>query len=443
MRKLEQEYSRELAVVGVHSLKFPTERETANVRNAVRRYGLQHPVVSDADFLVWQQYACRAWPTLMFVDPQGKVIGKHEGEISHESLDRILGQMIAQFDGQGLLDRNPLSSRPEPEPQTDLLYPGKVLSDAAGGRLFIADSNHHRILMSSLAGEVQQVIGSGHLGMADGGFASASFNHPQGMALVRDSLYVADTENHALRRLDLASQTVKTIAGTGEQAQVRGIRGPGLATSLSSPWNLVAHNGTLYIAMAGSHQIWSLGLGDDQVTPYAGSGLEAIIDEALASAALAQPSGITTDGTRLYFADSETSSIRYADLDPAGQVGTIVGLGLFVFGDMDGVGQEVRLQHPIGISHFQGKLYAGDTYNHKIKLVDPEGPRMSTLAGTGEPSHRDGPADQASFNEPSGITICPRTSTGPLVYIADTNNHSVRVMDLGTKSVSTLELRGL
>ena len=438
LRKLEKKYSNELAVVGVHSAKFPNEKDHDNLIKAVQRYELKHPVINDVDFQVWQQYACRAWPTLMFIDPQGKVIGKHEGELPYEAFDDLLGQMVAEFDAEGLLDRTALPGGSKQVPSGGLLFPGKVVADAAGDRLLISDSNHNRIVITSLAGAVREVVGSGEEGLDDGTFGTAAFNHPQGMALVGDTLYVADTENHAIRKVDLAGRNVETVAGTGSQGINREQRGPGRETELSSPWDLAFHDATLYIAMAGTHQLWSMTLDDASVGPYAGTGRETLTDGPLASAALAQPSGITTDGAKLYFADSETSSIRAADLDPAGRVHTIVGLDLFVFGDVDGSDHHVRLQHPLGITAFDGILYVADTYNHKIKRVLPATRGAFTLLGTGDSGHRDGPGNQALFSEPSGLSIA-----GGKIYIADTNNHAIRLADLETEEVTTLEVTGL
>ena len=438
LRKLEKKYANELVVVGVHSAKFPNEKDADNLAKAVQRYELEHPVINDTEFQVWQQYACRAWPTLMFIDPQGKVIGKHEGELTYESFDNLIGQMVAEFDAGGLLDRTSLGLVPGRRPDTALFFPGKVVADAATDRLFIADSNHNRIVVTSLSGETKDVIGSAREDLADGNFDSAAFNHPQGMALVGDVLYVADAENHAIRKVDLTSRTVETIAGTGEQGSVRQGTGPARSTGLSSPWDLAFHDGTLYIAMAGIHQLWSLSLADETVGPYAGSGQESLTDGPLGSATLAQPSGITTDGAKLYFADSETSSIRAADLDLTGRVRTIIGLDLFVFGDVDGADHRVRLQHPIGITNFDGVLYVADTYNHKIKRVLPVTRSAFTLLGTGKSGHQDGAGNQALFSEPSGLSIAAGK-----IYIADTNNHAIRVADLETSEVITLELTGL
>src|SRR6185503_12505219 len=305
-------------------------------------------------------------------------------------------------------------------------------------QLFIADSNHNRIVVAALEdSSVKEVIGSGEIGLIDGGFDQAAFNHPQGMALDGNTLYVADTENHAIRAVDLVKRTVMTIAGTGEQSRkLVTFGGQGKQVALNSPWDLALVNGMLYIPMAGPHQLWQMNPKTGGIAPFAGSGPEARVDGFLAEAALAQPSGITTDGKKLYFADSEVSSIRSADLDPNGKVETIVGEDLFEFGDKDGKGSHVRLQHPLGVVYHEGTLYVADTYNNKIKRVSPKDKTSETFAGTGEGGLRDG--GRATFDEPSGVSV----AFGKL-YIADTNNHAIRVADLRTKKVETLEIKGL
>ena len=438
LRKLERKYKDELAVVGVHSAKFTSEKDTENLRKAVMRYEIEHPVVNDSDFEVWRQYSCRAWPTLMFLDPHGKVIGKHEGEITFEDFDPVIREMVQEFDGLGVLDRSPLTNVKEREPGSPLSFPGKVLADEASGRLVISDSNHNRILVATLEGEVQAVIGSGEAGLADGDFSEARFDHPQGVALDGDTLYVADTENHSVRMVDLASKRVDTVAGTGRQARGSRQGGDPRTSDLSSPWDLLLHDDTLYIAMAGIHQLWSLDLRGKVVGPYAGNGREAPVDGPLLTASLDQPSGITADGGKLYFADSEASAIRSADLSPNGRVATIVGKDLFVFGDVDGTGDEVRLQHPQGVDHHDGVIYVADTYNNKIKRLFPNTRSVITFLGTGEPGHRDGEGAEATFHEPSGVSVAAGR-----VFVADTNNHAIRVADLETGAVSTLELNGV
>ena len=441
---MEEKYADELVVIGVHSAKFPNEKYADNVLLAAQRYELKHPIVNDAEFEVWKQYACRAWPTLMFVDPEGKVIGKHEGELPYEAFDDLIGRMVAEFDEQGLIDRRDLGLKPEPVEESALAFPGKVLADGPGNRLFIADTNHNRIVIADLDGQVQAIVGNGAEDFADGDYASAAFNHPQGMELVGDTLYVADTENHAIRRVNLAAGTVDTIAGTGEQGHDRRASGPGTQIALSSPWDLTHHDGTLYIAMAGTHQLWRLSLADGTVCPHAGTGGENIDNGPLAQATLAQPSGIVVGKDRgnddiLYFADSETSSVRSAGINPVtGRVATLVGIDLFAFGDRDGVEHNVRLQHPIGIEWHEGELFIADTYNHKIKKVLPIMRSVQTVLGSGAMGLHDGAGKLATFSEPSGLSFAVfENGRQPLLYIADTNNHAIRIADFDADEVRT------
>ena len=440
LRKLERKYSRELAVIGVHSPKFTTEKETDSLRHAILRLNVGHPVVNDRDFQVWQQYAVRAWPTLMFIDPQGKVIGKHEGEFPLEALDQAIGTIVQEFDSRGLIDRRPLDFDLERlGDRTPLMFPGKVLAHEASGRLIVSDTGHNRIVVADLDGTVRQVIGSGAAGFEDGPAASASFYQPQGLALDGDMLYVADAENHALRAVDLATETVTTRAGTGEQLMGPRLGGPGRGTSLSSPWDLAILDGVLYLAMAGTHQLWAMPLGRDQIGPHTGNGGEALVDGPLADASMNQPSGLSGDGARLFVADSEASAIRVVDPGPRGTIRTIVGEGLFVFGDRDGIGPaNVRLQHPQGVAWHDGMLYVADTYNHKIKRLDPRTGECRTFLGTGEPGGNDGRGDGVRFSEPCGLSVAARR-----LYVADANNHAIRVAGLDGGEVTTLALRGL
>ena len=438
LKRLEAKYQNQLVVIGVHSAKFPNEGESDNIRQAILRYEIEHPVVNDREFQIWQRYGPRSWPTLVLIDPQGYVMGGISGEGHYDKLDHIISQMVIDHRARGTLNEEPLKRTLEKSRFSTpaLSFPGKVLADPNRDRLFIADSNHNRIVITTKGGKVLDVAGGGAIGVTDGSFAEATLNHPQGMALDGDLLYVADTENHLLRRLDLKARTVITIAGTGVQALGHYERGPARQVALSSPWDLTLEKGILYIAMAGPHQIWAMNLQHNEIGPYAGSSREDRVDGPLMEAALAQPSGITSDGTNLYVADSEISSIRSVSLNPKGNVSTVVGLALFEFGDVDGQGETVRLQHPLGVEHHNGVLYVADTYNHKIKAIGPQLRTSVTFLGTGKPGLRDGEMPQ--FYEPAGLSI----ANGKM-YIADTNNHVIRVADLHSKQVTTLQLTGL
>jgi len=464
LKKLERAYPNEIVVIGVHSAKFETEEDSKNIREAVERYEIEHPVVNDARHAIWRKFEVQSWPTLAVIDPEGNLVARNSGEIDFETLDGFFKKVLPYYRANNLMKPSPPPltgvAAGQPEPDTALRYPGKVLADEKSNRLFISDSNHNRIVVAQLDGTLIDTIGSGQIGAADGGYAEASFDHPQGLALDRDMLYVADTENHLLRKVDLKKKQVSTIAGVGRQARPAMEEffeggGPGklagrpLKTPLNSPWDLLIQGKDLYIAMAGPHQIWRMTLPRGEIGPFAGNGREDIVDGphlpaapyALGSSSFAQPSGLTSDGKYIYVADSEGSSIRAVPFDTKLPVQTAIGTAwapngrLFLFGDVDGQGQQVRLQHALGVLWHEGQLFVADTYNNKIKVVDPRRGASTTLVGTGEPGKADDPAE---FDEPAGLAY----AAGKL-YVADTNNHAIRTVDVKTKEVKTLEIANL
>jgi thiol-disulfide isomerase/thioredoxin/DNA-binding beta-propeller fold protein YncE len=471
LHKLEKAYPKNVVVIGVHSAKFETEKDTKNIEEAVLRYEIEHPVINDANSVLFRKFGATGWPAIRIIDPEGYFIGGEGGEVPFEAFDAFFKKAIPVYAKRGSLDETPLhfDLLAHKAAKTPLRFPGKVLADEKSNRLFITDSNHNRIVVTDLAGKLLETIGSGAIGRTDGDFAAATFDHPQGLAILGDTLYVADTENHLLRKVHLKTKQVTTIAGTGIKASSpwpgmdkveRGPFGPAelperwvgkpRETGLASPWALWVHGPDLYIAMAGPHQIWKMPLDESEIGPYAGNGREDIVDGQLLPqwpymlgfASFAQPSGLASDGTWLYVADSEGSSIRAVPFDPKKEVETVVGTNhlpdgrLFEFGDADGEGENVKLQHVLGVTHVDGLLYIADTYNNKIKVVDIKKKSAKTIAGTGKPGKTD---DPATFDEPAGVSY----AAGKL-YIADTNNHAIRTIDLkNNNQVATLTIDGL
>jgi DNA-binding beta-propeller fold protein YncE len=435
LKQLEAKYQNELVVIGVHSAKFENEKDSENIRRIILRYELEHPVVNDADFRIWEAYDVHAYPTQVLINPAGEIALKTVGEGQLKLLDQKIGETVAEFRANGKLNETPLRFALEKDEASDspLLFPGKVLADARTNQLFIADSNHNRIVIAKLDGTLVDIVGSGNAGLADGDFKTGGFKKPQGMAFDgAGNLYVADTGNHAIRRIDLNKKTIETIAGTGSQSYARE-GGKARTTGLNSPWDLqLVGRGELFVAMAGNHQIWRMDLIKNEIAPFAGSGREARVDGLLFEAAFSQPSGLAFDGTNLYVADSEANIIRAVNLRTK-RVKTVAGGDLFDFGDVDGTGDAVRLQHPLGVAVDGKKVYIADTYNHRIKLLNPVVRSVRAFVGKGERGNSD-----SQFYEPGGIH-----AAGGKLYVADTNNHAVRVVDLKTKRVSTLKINGL
>jgi len=432
LRKIERKYGDKVVVVGVHSPKFPAERETANLREAVLRYRIEHPVVNDRDFQVWQRFGGRAWPTLIFIDPEGRVIGKHEGELPFAQFDPLVERMLQDFEARGLLNpsASPIALEGIAEPAHTLSFPGKVL--ACDDALFIADSNHHQIVEADPDGPIRRRFGSGQPALLDGPAELAAFQQPQGMARAGTTLYVADTENHAIRAIDLGSGKVSTVAGNGAKGSPLGAGGRARATSLSSPWDLALSDRVCYVAMAGTHQICALDLDQQSIAAFAGTGREGVLDGPVDQSNFAQSSGLALVGGHLYVADAEVSAVRDIDLG-ARVVATLVGEDLFVFGDQDGEGNTVRLQHPLGITARNGVLYLADSYNNKIKQLDPRRRAVTTWLGSGAAGRSDGPPAAASFREPGGVCAGVRG-----LYIADTNNHRIALADWQSGEVRTV-----
>jgi len=421
VHRLEEKYSNSLVVIGVHAGKFTAERDTANIRNAVWRLGVTHPVVNDRQFRTWRAYNVQAWPTVVLVSPDGQYIGQHAGEFTFESFDQIIGTAAQAYEAEGLMTPDPLVFPPDPMPAIDspLRFPGKVLADRPGKRLYISDTANNRVLVAEVSDDggsasVVKVIGSGAAGFKDGSFGEAALNHPEGLALQENSLFIADKENHSIRAADLTAGTVTTIAGTGEQGYTR-TGGVGTEAALSSPWDVLESDNYLYIATAGTHQIWRMVLSTGKVEPFAGNGRENIDDGPSARATLAQPSGLTTDEQRIFFADGESSAVRAADFSPDGYVQTLLGTGLFDFGDRDGKGPEVLLQHCLGVAYHEGAIYIADTYNNEIKRLDLTTKECRMVLGSGMP---------ADLYEPGGLSIWDDADK-PRLYVADTNNHRI------------------
>ena len=444
---------RPFVVVGVHSAKFDNETGHGSIRAAIQRYGIRHPVVVDEDMRLWRAYGARSWPTRVLVDPSGAVVAAVAGEGRRDELEQTVASLLERHGRAGTLAAAPPALAPDGavRPASGLSFPGKVLAEpdvpAERRRLFVADTAHHRVVVASWPDPVPpgggsgrarllRVIGTGEPGRQDGPAERATFRSPQGLAVARGRLFVADTENHLIRAVDLSTWEVTTWAGTGEMTNDRTGGGRGTKQGLNSPWDLAVHGSRLLVAMAGTHQVWRFELGNGLGRAYAGTGREDLQDGPAEEAALAQPSGIAVAGDRLWIADSEVSAVRGLDLVDE-RVFTVIGEGLFDFGDVDGAWPAARLQHPLGVAWWRGKVLVADSYNHKVKAVEPASRTSATLLGDGRPGADDGRGG-LRLSEPGGLAVA-----GDELLIADTNNHRVVWADLAEGGWREVAIEGL
>jgi len=424
---LERRYPDNLVVIGIHSPKFPNERVEENVQKAINRYYIRHPVAHDVGFAVWKQYTIKAWPSIIYIDPEGYIVGVLRGEGKKNQLDKMIQQSIKDADSKKILQTTKIKTRPKPEPVLELKFPGKV--HIGRDRLFISDSGHNRVLECMPNGRIVHVYGSGAPGLLDGMSTEAAFENPQGLVQADDFLYVADTDNHVIRKIDLVTYEVSTVIGMGKIGRVKTFdtyEDP-LHVPLNSPWALEHHNGILYIAMAGGHQIWSMDCSKNNIQVLAGTGVETLQDGNGRTAMFAQPSGLSMGEDiepNLFLVDAETSAVRSIRVRD-NYVSTIAGKGLFDFGDVDGAKDVALFQHPLDVA-FDPKrkvLWVADSYNHKLRHIKVSNGLVSSVRLSDE------------LHEPAGLSLKEDT-----LYIADTNAHRICSVDLNTGKMQELEI---
>lgn len=422
LRVIEAKYHDGLSVISIHTPKFDQEREPGNVLKAVNRMHMRHPVANDADWVAWRQFGIQAWPSVAILDADGRVAGVVAGEGQREQIDGLVHALLDDAANRDISFYEPMQPVSRPEPRTALSFPSKVMVTETA--LFVADSGHNRILECNHDGRVIRQIGSGTPAYLDGKFGEAAFQDPQGMALIKDMLYVADRGNHCVRRVHMITGEVDTVAGNGVHGRppTQDYTEP-TQVSLNSPWGLVAAGEKLLISMAGQHQIWALDLGRKRLNLYSGTGKIGRDDGDGMFATFAKPTGLSYANQVLYVADADGSAIRAVRSD--GRVQTLIGAGLYEFGDVDGLPANVRLQYPMDLAaDANGQvLWVVDTYNNKLKAV--------SLRGGGAKSIN----LPYKFNQPSGVACLP----GKL-FIANSGAHEVVRIETANGQVTRLPI---
>ncbi len=436
---LEQRFAGEaFTVLGVHGSLPAAEggspRDPSRLRHTLLREELEHPVIDDAQGVVRGRYGVRAWPTLVLLSPDGRILGQVAGEGQQAVLAALIEAALELYGERGALESRDLGLRPERarEFELPLRYPGKIAVDESSGRLWIADTGHHRIVECDLAGRFLRAFGSGERGLVDGAAQQARFCAPEGLALSSDELLVADTRNHALRSIDLASGAVSTLVGDGAPGFERSGELSSASARLNSPRDVLVVNGSITVAMAGAHQLWTLERSSGRLLPLAGDGAAGRTDGPAESARLAQPCALAPAGRNLLCADFESAALREYDTEqrvlrtlPIGSV-------------------SARLIGPRAVSaeppdeHGHACAWVADADANRVWLVALASGALSSYVGGGEPGARDGACDEARLHSPEGLALA-----GDSLYVSDTLNHGVRVVDLVEHHVRSLDLSSI
>jgi thiol-disulfide isomerase/thioredoxin len=362
-----------VVVIGVHSARLDGEREIERVEDAVRRHDIRHPVLVDSDLQVWRAYGVEQWPTIAVVRPDSTLATVAPGEPSVEALERFLREELRRGRDKAQLTEVPLQYLAEPAPPCGpLSFPGGV-AVSRHGRVAVSDTANHRVLVFDAAGDLALIAGSGDDGHVDGAVGEARLSEPKGLAFDGDGrvLFVADPGNHTVRRIDLDAGRVTTLAGTGalgEAALRPRQRYAGAATALRSPTGVALGDGSLFISLAGSHQVATVDARSGELALLAGTGEVSCVDGGIDAATFGQPTGLSLSGRSLFVADAENSAVRRVDLD-LGAVDTIVGSGAFDFGYEDGPRSRALLQRCLDVAALPdgNTLLVADAYNGRLR----------------------------------------------------------------------------
>ena len=424
LKRIQERFSGELMVIGVHSPKFAAETRADCARQAIARYGVGYPVVHDQGMAIAHAYGIKTWPTVVLVLSPATIVAQIPGEPDPERFEQSVANLVEDARGEGRLYPGSFEINPVEVVSGELRFPGRIkrVPTADGGKLWaIADTGHNQIVLADDSGRVLVRFGDGKAGYADGPAASCRFNAPQGLVCGRGAIFVADTFNHAIRRIDLIAGETSTLAGTGDRGSNLSGETPARETALASVRDLELDGDRLIFANAGTNQLGALDLAAGAVRPFAGSGGEGIDDAATDQALLAQPSGLalSPDGGLLAFVDAGSSSVRCLGITGEARVETLVGSGLLDFGDTDGPLDQARMQRPLALDWWdETTLLVADCYNDRVRLLDLAADLVRDL-DPGDYVCED--ETDLALSEPSGI-VCD----GPRrVLVADSNNHRI------------------
>jgi len=338
-------------------------------------------------------------------------------------------------------------------PLAQFAFPVGIALDPAGN-LYVADGFSSAIRQVTPAGVVTTIAGTSSAvpdtfggsaaGLVDGPGPDARFNVPLLLASDGKNLYVPDLSNNAVRKIVIATAVVTTLAG-GSPVLHGSVDAIGTAARFSSPFGLATDGANLYVSDWHNRTIRSVVIATGQVATLAGSpGLAGVADGTGSAARFRRPSGVTTDGTSLYVADSQASTIRRVVI-ATGQVTTLAG-SPGVTGSSDGIGNAALFNSPSGMATDGVNLYVADDANGTIRKIVISTRTVSTLAGTpGVFGSSDGIGGAASFNlnRPTGNPISVGTTSslatdGTNLYVPDTGNGTIRKIVIATGEVTTI-----
>jgi sugar lactone lactonase YvrE len=413
LKTMESRFPDGLSIIGVHQPRYPVEADAARVLKTLNRWFMRYPVINDREYVLGRLLGINSWPTSVLLDAEGRIAGIYPGRGRRAELEARINVLLDDAANRDLRTFEAAPQARKPETRSPVAFPSAL---AASERfVYVADTGRNRVLELTHEGRIARVFGSSNAGLIDGRLVEAAFNAPQGVALGKDALYVADTGNHALRRIRLLSGEVETIAGTGKPATGATETGLPRTIALHSPTGLAMLHDRLFIAMSGLHQIWLFDLNTQTLAAWAGNGREDLIDGHGEFASFGQPVGLSLGKDTLYVADAGSNSIRAVRLVDAA-VSSVVEGQLFDSGDVDGAAS-ARLAGPRAIcaDATRNVLWIADSMNGKLKVHALAKAETKTL-NLNYP-----------LNEPAGLSMAPGC-----LWLSNSNAHELLKLDMKT-----------
>jgi thiol-disulfide isomerase/thioredoxin len=422
LRRLQSRYPIGFSLLGVHVPKFDAETDHRTVEKAINRLRINFPVANDVNWIAWQHFGIKQWPSIVLIDHLGQLSEVVVGDDQQDALDAKVAELIQAV--------NMTSTKAAPQlkfKSSELLTPLSFPSGLAATEthLYVADTGNNRILECNHNGRVLREFGNGHPDLNDGPAGDAAFNSPRGLCWIRDVLFIADTGNHAIRKINLLKGDVETVLGNGKPGVPReSVVKHASEHPLNQPWGLSGSNDRLFIGMAGNHQVWEYELGHSRLRLVAGKGEMGIADGPGRMAMFAQPAGLTLVQQSLYVVDSASSAVRAIQLTQ-NMVQTLVGQHLYEFGQQDGERRDARLQFPqaVALDPNSPVLWIADTYNGLLRKLRLGGGGMTTQTLV------------RPLSQPAALAV----SSGAL-WIADAAQHEVLRFELATETITRLPI---
>lgn len=409
---LREEDREAVDLIGVHCPRFPSEREHWRAKALLDCAGVNFPVYDDSSKAIRRSYLINGWPATVIVDPKGYLAWAREGVLPPEIVRPVLKTMgrTARVVGDIKSVEHLRLKR------TDFKFiPTRLALN--GDRLVVLDGKSNRLLFLNVGVDGKSANMERSLSLGPSVASSVT-----GFSLQEDRIFLFDRRGRKVRLTDHKGKEIGVFSGDSSPSMMAGPR------SFGYPKDGVCRDGLLYIASAGTYQVWAQSTSGGGASPFTGNGSPGMDDGTPNKATLGAPEAMICDGRVLFLSDSYSNSVRWIDMS-SGIVQTLAGEGPSLYGCRDGRGASALFQRPMGLCLCGRKLYVADSYNDRIRAIDLDSGYVSTIYGAKRGQ---------SLTFPSDVAVA-----GDRFYVSDIGSGRIVHFDQRGGEQETLEIAGL